>query len=125
MASDKALPAFRRALTADIKRARDIKTGKKLTRREVASRMTNILRVDVNPSMINNWTAISHKKHHMPAEYLPAFAQATGGQRALSKLVSMCGYCMTSHVQSLKMEIEKLRSGIKRREILLQEVEGK
>src|SRR5512133_1149335 len=74
------------ALSEDLRHAVD-EGNKELSRAEVAARMTDLTGEEITLTTLNNWTATSHP-HEMPLSYLPAFMQATGGQRRASEVIS-------------------------------------
>jgi len=123
---DKELKA---AITTDIKHATD-ETGKELSRADIAARMTNLTGDEVTLSMLNNWTAPSHR-HGLPAKYIPAFVIATGGQRNVyetlsrnSGLFALPGpEALRSEIQKLDEQIRKFKSEKLKRHIFLKEIE--
>jgi hypothetical protein len=50
--------------------------------------MSECLGQEISASMLNNWTAEAHEKHRFPAQFLPVFVRATGGQRRAFEVLS-------------------------------------
>lgn len=120
---------LRSAITADLKHARN-SAGRELSRYEVAAVMSELYGREITASMLYNWTADSHDKHNMPAKYLPAFAQATGGRRAIECVARHSGLFALPGPEALRAEIKRIDEEIrkkqgekKKREIFLKEVE--
>lgn len=72
--------AFRSALQEGVRRSR-------LSRAEIARRMSGILGTDITLNVINNWLAPSREVSRMPACFVPAFARATGNDVVLRFLL--------------------------------------
>ncbi len=119
---------FKEALAQDLKHARDT-GGRELSRYEVAGLMSKYLDRDVTKEMLDNWTARSHP-HNMPSTFMPAFRLATGGRRAFEVLSRHAGLFALPGPEALRAEIQKLKESnkrnnreIKKREVLLEELE--
>ncbi len=96
---------FKSALSDDLSHACD-ELGREISRAQVAARMTDYLGEEISLSTINNWTALSHP-HSMPADHLPAFVRATGGQRrAVEVLSKHSGLFMLPGPDALRAEIQ-------------------
>jgi hypothetical protein len=78
---------LRCALSEDLRHATD-EAGRDLSRYQVAARMSECLGQEISASMLNNWTAEAHEKHRFPAQFLPVFVRATGGQRRAFEVLS-------------------------------------
>lgn len=123
---------LRHALSEDIKHALVPCTGQELSRYDVAARMSELVGHEIKKSQLDNWTAEAHEKHRFPAQYLPAFVIATGGQRrtfeCLSRhagLFAMPGpEALRAEIQRIDEEIKKKQSEKQKRQILLKEMEG-
>jgi hypothetical protein len=103
---------FKEALSDDIRRAKD-ERGKEISRAQVAARMTDLIGEEVTLSMVNNWTATSHE-HELPASFLPAFIQATGGQRSAAEAISRhSGLYLLPGPEALRAEIQRFDEQIK------------
>jgi hypothetical protein len=120
---------LRAAISADLKHARNT-AGRELSRYETAALMSELVGQEITASMLYNWTADSHEKHRMPAQLLPAFAQVTGGRRALEAIARNAGVFVLPGEEALRAEIRrideqinKLKTAKHRRETLLKEVE--
>jgi len=94
--------------------------------------MTDLLGEEISLSTINNWTATSHP-HEMPLSYLPAFIQATGGQRRAAEVISKhSGLYLLPGPDALRAEIQrfdeeerKAKNEKRKRLFYLKEMEGK
>jgi hypothetical protein len=120
---------LRAAISSDLKHAAN-RAGRELSRFEVAAVMSELVGHEITASMLYNWTADSHEKHNMPAKYLPAFVQATGGRRAFETLSKHSGLYALPGPEALRAEIRRIEEEIKhkhaekhKREVLLEEVE--
>jgi len=122
---------FKSALSDDLSHACD-ELGGEISRAQVAARMTDYLGEEISLSTINNWTATSHP-HSMPADHLPAFVRATGGQkRAVEVLSKHSGLFMLPGPDALRAEIQhydemmrKAKAEIQVRRYHLKEIEGR
>lgn len=122
---------FRAAVSEDLKHAQD-GTGRELSRFQVASRMSELAGTEITASMLNNWTAESHDKHHFPCQFLPAFVLATGGQRrAFECLSRRAGLFALPGPDALRAEIQRIEEEIKgkqaerqKRMVFLREMEN-
>jgi hypothetical protein len=95
------------ALSDDLRHAKD-ELGRELSRAQVAARMTDLVHEEITGTTIDNWTAASHA-HRLPADYLPAWIQATGGQRAAAETISRySGLFLLPGPEALRAEIQKL-----------------
>jgi hypothetical protein len=104
---------FRAAVSEDLKHAQD-SHGRELSRFQVASRMSELAGREITASMLNNWTAEAHEKHRFPAQYLPAFVLATGGQRrAFEALSRRSGLFALPGPEALRAEIQRIEEEIK------------
>ncbi len=103
-----------------------------LSRWEVAGRMSTLLGREVSKYMIDAWTAESKEAHRFPAEYLPAFCEATGNREPLRVLAEAAGMFALPGPEALRAEIQRLaekerqiRAEKRKREIFLKQMEGK
>jgi hypothetical protein len=107
---------FKAALSDDLRHARD-EYGREISRAQVAARMTDLLGEEISVSMLNNWTATSHP-HNIPANYLPAFVKATGGQKeAIEVLSRHSGLFMLPGPEALRAEIQQINEELQRLKI--------
>jgi len=120
---------LRAALFGDLKYARN-SAGRDLSRYEVAGLMSELVGHEITCAMLNNWTADSHREHKLPALYIPALCQATGGRRTIEVLTRHSGLFALPGPEALRAEIRRMDEQIKRtqaekrkREILLGEVD--
>ncbi|HBE44243.1 MAG TPA: hypothetical protein DDW17_02010 [Deltaproteobacteria bacterium] len=120
---------FKAALSGDIHHAHD-EFGREISRAQVAARMTDYLGEEITLSVLNNWTATSHP-HSMPADYLPAFVKATGGQRRAVEAISRHSglfmlpgpEALRSEIQQINEEIQRLKIEKQKRMLFLKEIE--
>lgn len=123
---------LRAAVSEDIKHAKD-STGKFLSRYEVAARMSELAGQEITASMLYNWTAEAHEKHRFPAQFLPAFIIATGGQRRVFEVLSRKSglfalpgpEALRAEIQRIDEEIKKKKEEKQKRVVFLREIEGK
>ncbi|HBE45711.1 MAG TPA: hypothetical protein DDW17_09815 [Deltaproteobacteria bacterium] len=107
---------FKAALSDDLRHAHD-EYGREISRAQIAARMTDYLGEEITLSTLNNWTATSHP-HNMPANYLPAFVKATGGQRrAIEVLSRHSGLFMLPGPEALRAEIQQINEELQRLKI--------
>lgn len=97
---------LRAALTKSIKRCT-------LSRWEIAGRMSMLVGQEISKYMLDTWTAESKEGHRFPAEYLPAFCEATGSHRPLRILAQKAGVFVLPGPDALRSEIQKLEEDIK------------
>jgi len=122
---------LRAAISADLKHATNI-AGRELSRYEVAALMSELIGAEITASMLYNYTAESHEKHRMPAQYLPAFVQATGGRRSVETVSRHAGLfalpgpeALGSEIQRIEEQIGKLKEQKRSRLALQRELEGR
>ncbi|HOE18889.1 MAG TPA: hypothetical protein PLX02_14715 [Syntrophorhabdaceae bacterium] len=107
---------FKAALAEDLRHACD-ECGRETSRAQVAARMTDYLGEEITLSMLNNWTASSHP-HDLPADYLPAFVKATGGQRRAVEVLSRhSGLFMLPGPEALRAEIQRIDEDLRKMKI--------
>jgi hypothetical protein len=104
---------FYAALKDDMDYARD-ESGRTLSREQIADRMSKLIGTKITEGTLYNWTAESHP-HTMPADYLPAFIVATGGQRRAVEAISRhSNLYLLPGPEALRAEIERLDEEEKR-----------
>ena len=121
---------LRAAISQDLKHAKD-RSGKEISRFEVAAKMSDLVGYEITASMLYNWTAEAHEKHRFPCQFLPAFVIATGGQRlAFECLSRKAGLFALPGREALRAEIEQIDEEIRRlkeeklkRRIFLKEID--
>lgn len=101
-----------------------------LSRYEVAGRMSHLLSEEISKSMLDAWTCESKSDdpgRHIPAEYLPAFCQATGSHEPLDVLDEKAGRialdsldAMRSEIHRMKEDARNLMREVRKREELLE-----
>jgi hypothetical protein len=107
----------------------DLKQAPK-SRESLADEMSLLTGADITVSMINNWTAESHP-HRIPAEYVPAFCEATGSHETLRILNETAGVYMVKGPDALRADMQKdvelkrdIEKKIRQKEALIKELEG-
>ncbi len=124
---------LRHALSEDIKHASVPCTGRELSRYDIAARMSELVGHEITKSMLDNYSAESHEKHRFPAQYLPAFVIATGGQRRAFECLSIhAGLFALPGPDALRAEIQRLDEAEQKiknqkhhHKVLLKEIESK
>ena len=103
-----------------------------LSRHQIAGEMSHLLGVEITKTTIDAWTAESKPQNRMPAEYLPAFCQATRCTEPLEILNEAAGIFGLPGPDALRAEIQKLdeaereaRAAKRKRLLFLQEMETK
>ena len=103
-----------------------------LSRWEVAGKMSHLLGREITKFMLDAWTAESKEGHRMPAEFLPAFCVATGSREPLQLLADAAGlFCLPgpdalrAEIQKLNEEERRVKAERRKREVFLQEMEGR
>jgi hypothetical protein len=95
------------AITEDLKAAND--NGRALSRYEVSARMSELVGQEITATMLYNYSSESHDRHRFPAEWLPAFVIATGGQRRTFECLSRhAGLFALPGRDALRAEMQKL-----------------
>ena len=120
-----------------------------LSRYQIAGEMSNLLDETITKEQIDSWTREDQKlddgrrttddggqgedrwiRRHIPAEYLPAFCQATGNTEPLKVMGGPCGIFIMPGPEALRAEIQKLDEEIretqakkKKRMMFLKEME--
>jgi len=109
--------------------------GSPLSRHQIAGEMSHLLNETITKEQIDSWTRESDEINgrpgrHIPAEYLPAFCQATGNVDPLRVMGSPCGIFIMPGPEALRAEIQKLDEEIraaqakkKKRILFLKEME--
>ena len=117
------------AMSTDIKHAID-EQGRELSRYDIAARMSNFLNREITKSTIDNWTAASHEAHTPDVIEMAAFSRATNGRRAMEVISRHAGLFTLPGPEALRSEIQRLyedgqriKDEMKKRRILLAEVE--
>lgn len=84
-------------------------------RYEVASHMSRLLNRNISKDQVDAWTAESKDGHRIPAEYIPAFCQATGSVEPLRLLADVTDCFLLESEDALKAELGRI--SIERREL--------
>mgnify|MGYP000437705007 CR=1 FL=1 len=103
-----------------------------LSRYQVAARMSELLGVEISKAMLDAWSAESKEYHRFPAEFLPAFCEATGNREVLRFLVERAGAYLVpgpdvlrAEVKRIEEQIAELQEGRRRRLAFLREMEAR
>jgi len=101
------------------------------SRETIADEMTDLAGERVTVQMINNWTAESHP-HEMPGRFDPAFCIVTGDIELIRLKAEAAGVftlpgpdALRAEIQKLDEEGRKLQAEKKKRQVFLQELEGR
>ena len=101
------------------------------SREVIADLMTELTGERITVQMINNWTADSHP-HEMPGRLYPAFCVATGDIELIRIQAEAAGVYTLPGPDALRAEIQKLdeasrklQAEKKKRQLFLQELEGR
>jgi len=103
----------------------------KKSRETLAEEMSELLGIEITADKLYNWTAGSHP-HRMPGEYYSAFCVATGDIELIRLQAEAAGVfilpgpdALRAEIQKLAEETKKLQAEKKKRQMFLQELEGK
>ena len=102
-----------------------------LSRYQVAGEMSHLTGVTITRWMLDAWTAESKNNHRIPAEYVPAFCEATKSRLPISIINEAAGIFALPGPDALRSEIQKwdekektARAEKRKRQIFLREIEG-
>lgn len=103
-----------------------------LSRYQIAGEMSNLLSETITKEQIDSWTREDQRvdspiksendgceeedryiRRHIPAEYLPAFCQATGNMEPLKVMGGPCGIFIMPGPEALRAEIQRLDEEIR------------
>ena len=100
------------------------------SRETIADEMSDLTGQTITVHQINNWTSENHP-HRIPAEFLPAFCQATGSTDPLRVLAEAAGLFALQAPDALRAEIQQYdeeesaaRAEKRKRKLLLAAIEG-
>lgn len=117
------------AMSDDITHATD-EQGRELTRYDIVARISNLLNREIAKHTLDGWTAPSHDNRVPDAIELSAFVRATGQRRAIECIARHAGIfalpgpeALRAEIRRMEEEIKRKKSEIRKREILLKEVE--
>jgi len=79
-----------------------------LSRYEVASKMSELVGVEITKSQLDSWTAESKEYHRFPAEYLPVFCQVTGHKEPLRMMARLIKCYLLEGKEALMAEIGQI-----------------
>ena len=101
------------------------------SRFEVAGAMSHMLGGEISKAMIDSWTAESKLSNRIPAEYIPAFCEATRNRLPLMVINEAAGNISLPGPDAIRSEIQryteqekKARAEKRKRQILLKELEN-
>ena len=100
---------------------RNVIKGCPLSIHQIAGEMSHLLGEPISKDQIYSWTRSSDELNgrpgrHVPAEYLPAFCQATGCNEPLALLGRLVGLFVLPGPEALRAEIQRLDEEIKSRQ---------
>jgi hypothetical protein len=76
----------------------------RLSREQIADRMSEALGTRVTARMLNDWTADSKELHRFPLEFVLAFCRAVDDWSLLSSVVERCGVRVISNQEARMLE---------------------
>lgn len=101
------------------------------SRETIADEMTELLGVKITDDTLYNWTAGSHP-HRMPGEYYSAFCVVTGDTELIRIQAEAAGVftlpgpdALRAEIQKLDEQTKELQAAKRKRQLFLQELEGK
>lgn len=80
----------------------------RLSRYEVAAKMSSLMGREITKSMIDSWSAESKENHRFPIVYLPAFCEATGDKSIIRLIAEKTGGYFIEGEDALYTELGKL-----------------
>ena len=99
--SDNLGPIVRGCITRTCRESR-------LSREQIAERMTEFLGVRVSERMLFDWTADSKELHRFPLEFVLAFCRATDDWTLLSAVVERCGVRVISEQEAKLIDFARI-----------------
>lgn len=109
-----------------------LKTALPKSRWEIAGEMSHLLGVEISKYQVDSWVCESKEGHRIPAEYIPAFCQATGSHEPLKVLNDACKVFTLKGPDALRADIRRDEESIKAKQremkkkvALLSALEGK
>lgn len=88
---------------------------KPTNRESIADKMTELLGIKITDSMLNNYTAESHR-HRIPAEFVPAFCIAANTLEPIRVLAEAAGVFTVCNPDSLRADIQNDEDELKVRQ---------
>jgi hypothetical protein len=92
---------LRELLSSALKRSR-------LSRYEIAGKMSELLGVETTKSQLDSWTAESKECHRFPFAYAAAFCAATGDRSILRIQAELCGGYFIDGEDAIRLELGKI-----------------
>lgn len=80
----------------------------RLSRYEVAGKMSELLGKEITKAMIDSWSAESKENHRFPLAYLPAFCKATGSRELVRFIADKCGGFYIESEEALLTELGRI-----------------
>lgn len=93
--------AVRHMISDALKRCR-------LSRYEVAARMSDILGVEITKAQIDSWSAESKENHRFPYIYTGAFCMASGCKALARYVAELCGGYFIEGEDAIRLELGKI-----------------
>jgi len=84
----------------------------RLSREQIAERMSDASGQEVTVAMLNAWTAESKRLHRFPLEFTPAFCRAVGNNKLIEALLKEMSLVAISEKDQLLFEILKNENSI-------------
>lgn len=83
---------------------RDSVHSSEYTADEIASKMSDLLGVEITINTLASWVSLEPGSYVMPAEYFPAFVKATDSVEAIKNMATLCGaYALSSEQMAAVM----------------------
>jgi len=80
----------------------------KLSRYEVAGKMSELLAKEITKAQIDAWSAESKEGHRFPLSYLPAFCEATGDTTIMKFIAEKCGGFYIENEEAIYTELGRI-----------------
>ena len=96
----------------------------KLSRYEVAARMSEILGWEITKAQLDSWSAESKENHRFPYVYAGALCQATGDKSLTRYMCELCGGYYIEGEDAIRLELGKIeeeKERLSRREQAIRE----
>jgi len=97
---------IRELITQSLKKTR-------LSRYEVAGKMSELLAKEITKAQIDAWSAESKEGHRFPLAYLPAFCEATGDSTLIKFIAEKCGGFYIENEEAIYTELGKIEQAKK------------
>lgn len=85
----------------------------RLSRYEVAGKMSELLAKEITKSQLDAWSAESKEGHRFPLSYLPAFIEATGDTTLMKFIAEKCGGFYIENEDAIYTELGRIEQAKK------------